>query len=73
MQNIEVHLGEAVRDMAQFGNDPVIVATGAVPRILKNVPGHERMIEACEYLNGSQSRRRGGGDRRRPDGKRDCL
>ena len=25
--NIEVHLGEAVRDMAQFGNAPVIVAT----------------------------------------------
>lgn len=54
VQNIEVHLGEAVRDMAQFGSDPVIVATGAVPRILKNVPGHERMIEACEYLNGAK-------------------
>lgn len=33
---------------------PVIVATGSVPRILKSIPGHERMIEACEYLNGKE-------------------
>lgn len=51
---IEVHLNEEIKDTAQFGSDPIIVATGAVPRILKKVPGHERMIEACEYLNGAE-------------------
>ncbi len=51
--DIEVHLNEEVRDTAKFGNEAVIIATGAVPRTLKNVPGYERMIEACEYLNGA--------------------
>lgn len=54
LMNIEVHLKEEVKDMSRFKGAPVIIATGAVPRILKKVPGHERMIEACEYLNGAQ-------------------
>ena len=32
---------------------PVIVATGSVARVLKNVPGNEKMIEACDYLTGT--------------------
>ena len=52
--DIEIHLNEEVRDTAGFEDEPVIIATGAAPRILKNVPGHERMIEACEYLNGAE-------------------
>ena len=51
---IEVHLNEEISDTAQFGGAPVIIATGAAPRLLKNVPGYERMIEACEYLNGAE-------------------
>ena len=51
--NIEVHLNEEIKDMAQFAGSPVIVATGAVARVLKNVEGHEKMIEACDYLNGA--------------------
>lgn len=51
---IEVHLNEKISDTAQFGGAPVIIATGAAPRLLKNVPGYERMIEACEYLNGAE-------------------
>ena len=47
-----VHLNSEIKDIAQFGTSDVIIATGSVPRILGNVPGHEKMIEACEYLNG---------------------
>ena len=50
---IEVHLNEDIKDTAQFAGSPVIVATGAVARVLKNVEGHEKMIEACDYLNGA--------------------
>lgn len=50
---IEVHLKEEIKDTAQFGEAPVIVATGSVARVLKSVSGHEKMIEACEYLNGA--------------------
>lgn len=51
---VEVHLNEEISDTAQFGSDPVIIATGAAPRYLKSVPGYEHMIEACEYLNGAE-------------------
>lgn len=53
--NVEVHLREEIMDTSQFGNDPVIIATGAAPRLLKGVPGYELMIEACEYLNGREA------------------
>ena len=48
--DVEIHYNYEVRTLLEFGNQPVIVATGAVPRVLKNVPGHETMIEACEFL-----------------------
>ena len=50
---IEVHLNEEVKDISAFRDCPVIVATGATPRILRRVPGYEKMIEACEYLRGT--------------------
>ncbi|MBR6628274.1 MAG: FAD-dependent oxidoreductase [Lachnospiraceae bacterium] len=50
---IEIHLNEKIEDVAQFAGAPVIVATGAVARVLRNVPGNEKMIEACEYLTGT--------------------
>lgn len=50
---IEIHFNEEISDAGRFKNEPVIVATGAVPRILNNVTGQERMTEACEYLNGA--------------------
>lgn len=52
--NIEVCLNQEVKDISAFGGEPVIIATGAAPRILLNVPGYGRMIEACEYLNGAE-------------------
>ena len=50
---IPVRFGQTITSTTQFGKDPVIIATGAVPRVLKNVPGHEKMIEACDYLRGT--------------------
>ena len=50
---IEIHYNEKVENIEQFAGSPVIVATGSVPRVLKKVPGHEKMIEACEYLTGT--------------------
>ena len=49
--NIEVHLNTEIKDLSQFAGKEIIIATGATPRVLKSVPGHEKMIEACEYLN----------------------
>ena len=50
---IEVHLNDTVEDVSAFAGSPVIVATGSVARVLKNVPGNEKMIEACDYLTGT--------------------
>lgn len=50
---IEIHFNETIEDIAQFAGNPVIVATGSAPRVLQSVPGHEKMVEACDYLNGA--------------------
>ncbi len=52
--NIEVKLNDEVKDISVFGKDKVVIATGSVPRVLKRVPGHEKMVEACEFLNGTK-------------------
>ncbi len=52
--NIEVKYNYEVKDINEFKNDPIIIATGSKPRILRNVKGHEKMIEACDYLNGKE-------------------
>ncbi len=52
--NIEIKFNDEIKDLSQFGKDPIIIATGSTPRVLKNVPGHEKMIEACEFLNGKE-------------------
>ena len=51
--NVEVHFGKEITELSAFDGQQVIVATGSVPRVLKNVPGHERMIEACDFLTGT--------------------
>lgn len=51
---IPVYLNHRNLDADHYQDFPVIVATGAVPRLLKNVPGYERMIEACDFLNGAE-------------------
>ncbi len=50
---IDVQLNHEVKDIAAFGSEPVIIATGAVARVLP-IPGHEKMIEACDYLLGKE-------------------
>ena len=51
--NVEVHFGKEITELSAFDGQQVIVATVSVPRVLKNVPGHERMIEACDFLTGT--------------------
>lgn len=51
---IEVHFNEKIENTDQFAGSPVIIATGSTARILRNVPGNEKMIEACEYLTGTE-------------------
>lgn len=51
--NIEVHLNSEIKDISQFGDKEIIIATGATPRLLRNVKGYERMIEACDFLSGN--------------------
>ena len=51
---VEVRLNTEVKDLSRFGKEPVVVATGAKARVLKRVKGHEKMIEACDYLLGAQ-------------------
>jgi len=49
--NIEIHLNEEIRFLSRFENNEVIIATGSTARVLGKVPGHEKMVEACEFLN----------------------
>lgn len=51
---IEVHLNETVENLDAFKGCPVIVATGSTARVLRNVPGNEKMVEACDYLTGTE-------------------
>jgi 2-enoate reductase len=52
---VEVHLNTNIDDPRKFGRkSDIIIATGSKPRILKGVPGHEKMIEACEFLRGAE-------------------
>ena len=51
--DIEVRYNTEIKDISQFGDEPVIIATGSRPRFLKSIPGYEKMLEACDVLNGA--------------------
>ena len=52
---IEVHFNTEIKDPRKFGRkSDIIIATGSRPRVLASVPGHEKMIEACDYLSGTE-------------------
>ena len=51
---IEIHMQDEIKSLDQFEGAPVIVATGSVPRVIKSLPGHELMIEACDFLTGTE-------------------
>ncbi len=55
---IPVHYQDEVRELERFGADPVIIATGATPRLLRSIPGYEKMVEAVDFLNGAPCGRR---------------
>ncbi len=53
--NIEVKLNDEVKDIAQFGDAPVIIATGSNPiNLTGKLPGFEKTVEGCEFLNGTK-------------------
>lgn len=51
---VEIHLQTEIQDISQFAGMEIIVATGSTARVLSGVKGHEKMIEACEYLTGTE-------------------
>lgn len=51
---MDIHLGSEIRSLDEMKYDAVIVATGAKPRVFNNVPGFDKTIEACEFLNGKE-------------------
>lgn len=50
--DIEIHLNTEIKSVEEVKEDAVIVATGSKPRFFKTVPGFDKTIEACEFLNG---------------------
>lgn len=52
--DIEVRYNTEIASSSDLKYDAVIVATGAKPRKLANVPGFEKTVEACEYLSGHE-------------------
>ena len=52
---VEVHYDTEIKDVIRFGTDQVIIATGASPIVLRGIHGHERMVEAIEFLNGEKT------------------
>jgi len=48
---IEIRLNSEITDLSSLPADEVVVATGSKPRRFK-LPGIERTVEACEYLEG---------------------
>ncbi|MEE3361950.1 MAG: FAD-dependent oxidoreductase [Anaerovoracaceae bacterium] len=51
---IEVHLNTEIKSADEFRGKDVIIATGAAPRVLRNVPGFDKTVEACDYLRGQE-------------------
>ena len=52
--NIEVKLNDEVKDIAAFNGAPVIIATGSNPVKLGKLPGFDKTVEGCEFLNGEK-------------------
>ncbi len=50
---VEIHLGTEIKDLNQFAGKEIIIATGSKARVLRRVPGHESMVEACDFLTGT--------------------
>ena len=51
--DIEVHLNEKIEDLSRFEGKDIVVATGS-KAVRLNIPGFEKTVEACDFLNGSE-------------------
>ncbi len=51
--DIEIHLNEKIEDLSRFEGKDIVIATGSKARKL-NVPGFDKTIEACDFLNGAK-------------------
>ena len=49
--DIEIHYNSRIENLDEFAGKDIVIATGSKPRKL-NLPGFEKTIEACEFLNG---------------------
>ncbi len=49
--DIEIHYNSRIENLDEFAGKDIVIATGSKPRKL-NIPGFEKTIEACEFLNG---------------------
>lgn len=51
---IEINYKAQISPDRDFGNDPVIVATGGKPIFLKSLPGFDKTVEATDFLSGQE-------------------
>ncbi len=52
--NIEIHFNSKVNNIDSLKEDAIIIATGAKAKKI-NIPGFDKTIEACDYLNGKKN------------------
>ena len=52
--NIEINFNKEIKDIKNIDADAYVIATGSKRRILKNVKGFDKAIEAIDYLNGKE-------------------
>ena len=48
--NVEVKLNTVIEHVEDLDYDDIVIATGAKPRQMTQLPGVEKTMEACEYL-----------------------
>ena len=52
--NIEINFNKEIKDINNIDADAYVIATGSKRRILKNIKGFNKAIEAIDYLNGKE-------------------
>ena len=52
--NIEINFNKEIKDIKNIDADAYVIATGSKRRILKNIKGFDKVIEAIDYLNGKE-------------------
>lgn len=52
---ITINLNTEIKNIEQFNKEPVVIATGATPRVLRSIKGNELMKEATDVLLGNET------------------